>query len=63
MEEIEQTCPPEDRTPQRRVFPGAGRQTVGSAMRTSCKNAGPASYSHTTSATATSASRSRRAFP
>ena len=45
MLEIEQTCPPDDRAPLRRVFPGAGRQTVGNAMRNACKTAGIASYS------------------
>jgi integrase len=45
MEEIEQTCPPDDRTEQRRVFPGAGRQTVGNAIRNACKTAGIAAYS------------------
>jgi len=45
MEEIEQACPPDDRTAERRVFPGANRQTVGNAMRNACKNAGIASYS------------------
>ena len=40
MEEIEVTCPPDDRTSTRRVFPGAGRQTVGNAMRNACKTAG-----------------------
>ncbi len=45
MEEIESTCPPDDRTETRRVFPGAGRQTVGNAMRNACKTAGLASYS------------------
>jgi integrase len=45
MEEIEATCPPDDRTALRRVFPGAGRQTIGNAMRNACKSAGIASYS------------------
>jgi integrase len=45
IEQIEQTCPPDDRTAQRRVFPGAGRQTIGNAMRNACKNAGIAAYS------------------
>jgi integrase len=45
MEEIEGTCPPDDRTAVRRVFPGAGRQTVGNAMRNACKTAGLAAYS------------------
>ncbi|HYT51492.1 MAG TPA: site-specific integrase [Gaiellaceae bacterium] len=45
IEEIEETCPPDDRTALRRVFPGAGRQTIGNAMRNACKTAGIASYS------------------
>jgi Phage integrase family len=45
MEEIEATCPPDDRTAQRRVFPGSGRQTIGNAMRNACKAAGLVSYS------------------
>jgi integrase len=45
IEEIEATCPPDDRTATRRVFPGAGRQTVGNAIRNACKTAGIASYS------------------
>lgn len=45
MEEMEATCPPDDRTALRRVFPGAGRQTIGNAMRNACKTAGIASYS------------------
>jgi integrase len=45
MEEIEATCPPDDRTALRRVFPGAGRQMIGNAMRNACKNAGIANYS------------------
>jgi integrase len=45
MEEIEQTCPPDDRTAERKLFPGANRMTVGNAMRNACKTAGIASYS------------------
>jgi integrase len=45
MEEIEATCPPDDRTALRRVFSGAGRQTIGNAMRNACKTAGIANYS------------------
>jgi integrase len=45
IDEIEQTCPPDDRTATRRVFPGANRQTIGNAMRNGCKTAGLASYS------------------
>jgi integrase len=45
MEEIEATCPPDDRTATRRLFPGAGRQKLGNAMRNACKAAGIAAYS------------------
>jgi integrase len=45
MEEIEATCPPDDRTDARRVFPGAGKDTIGNAMRNACKAAGLATYS------------------
>src|SRR6266576_3352592 len=45
MEEIEATCPPDDRTALRRVFPAAGRQMIGNAMRNACKTAGIANYS------------------
>jgi integrase len=45
MEEIDATCPPDDRTALRLVFPGAGRQMIGNAMRNACKSAGIASYS------------------
>jgi integrase len=45
IELIEATCPPDDRTATRRVFPGAGRQTVGNAIRNACKTAGIAAYS------------------
>jgi integrase len=45
MEEIEATCSPDDRAALRRVFPGAGRQTIGNAMRNACKAAGIANYS------------------
>ena len=45
MEEIEATCPPDDRTALRRVFPGAGRQTIGNTMRNACLAAGIANYS------------------
>jgi len=41
MEEIEATCPLDDRTALRRVFPGSGRQTIGNAG----ENAGIANYS------------------
>jgi integrase len=45
MEDIEATCPPDDRTATRQLFPGAGRQTVGNAVRNACRVAGIASYS------------------
>jgi integrase len=45
MREVETSCPPDDRTPERRVFPGATRQTLGMAMRNACKTAGLANYS------------------
>jgi integrase len=45
MEEIEATCPPDDRTATRRVFPGAGKDTIGNAMRNACKTASLATYS------------------
>jgi integrase len=45
LEEIEATCPPDDRIAERRVFQGATRQTIGNAMKNGCKNAGTASYS------------------
>lgn len=45
MSEVLETCPPDDRTPERRVFAGATRQVLGNAMRNACKAAGIASYS------------------
>jgi integrase len=45
IEEIEATCPSDDRTDARRVFPGANKNTVGNAIRNGCKTAGLASYS------------------
>lgn len=45
MEEIEATCPPDDRTEPRRVFPGANKNTVGNAIRNACRVAGIAAYS------------------
>jgi len=45
MEEIEATCPPDDRTESRRVFPGANKNTVGNAIRNACRTAGTAAYS------------------
>jgi len=45
MDEIETTVPPDDRTPERRVFQGATRQVLGMAMRRGCEAAGLALYS------------------
>jgi integrase len=45
MQEISGTVPPDDRTPERRVFPGATRQVLGTAMRNACASAGIANYS------------------
>jgi integrase len=45
MEEIAVICPPDDRTPERRLFVGATRQTLGMAMRRGCQAAGLAHYS------------------
>jgi integrase len=44
MLEVEASCPPDDRTPERRVFPGATRQTIGMAMRKACEAAGIAHH-------------------
>ena len=44
MEELEATCPPDDRTETRRVFQGANRQVIGTAMRRACQTAGIAIY-------------------
>jgi integrase len=45
MSEVLETCPPDDRTPERRVFLGATRQVLGMAMRNACKVAGIPNYS------------------
>jgi integrase len=45
MEHVLETCPPDDRTPERRVFPGATRQVLCMAMRRGCQAAGLALYS------------------
>jgi len=45
MSTLVETCPPDDRTPERRVFPGASRQVLGMAMRRGCQAAGLALYS------------------
>ena len=45
MDDVLETCPSDDRTPQRRVFHGATRQVLGMAMRRGCQAAGLALYS------------------
>jgi integrase len=45
MEDVSASCPPDDRVPERSVFPGASRQAIGMAMRNGCKNAGIPHYS------------------
>ena len=42
---MHETVPPDDRTPERRVFPGATRQLLGQAMRRGCQPAGLPLYS------------------
>lgn len=44
MVELQETCPPEDRTPERRVFQGFTRSIAGSVMRRACTAAGLAHY-------------------
>jgi integrase len=44
MVELQETCPPDDRTHERRVFPGFTRNVAGSVMRRACKAAGLAHY-------------------
>jgi integrase len=39
MDAIEETCPLEDRTPERRVFPGITEATLYQAMTRACRNA------------------------
>jgi integrase len=43
--EVSDTCPPDDRAPERRVFPGCSPNAVKAAMQRACKHAGIASYS------------------
>src|SRR5262249_48754011 len=42
---IEATCPPDDRTEARLVFPGPNKNTVGNAIRNACRVAGLTSFS------------------
>lgn len=44
MVEVQATCPPDDRLPERRVFPGFTRHAAGATMRRACKAAGLAHY-------------------
>ena len=44
MAELQESCPPDDRTPERRVFPGFTRNVAGSVMRRACTAAGLAHY-------------------
>jgi integrase len=44
MVEVQESCPPDDRTAERRVFPGFTRSVAGSTMRRACKAAGLAHY-------------------
>jgi integrase len=45
MQDVLTTCPPDDRTAERRVFQGATRQVLGMAMRRACQSAGLPLYS------------------
>ena len=45
MDEIELTCPPDDRTATRRLFHDGSRTAIGNAMRSACQTAGIAFYS------------------
>jgi integrase len=44
MVELQESCPPDDRTAERRVFTGFSRSVAGSAMRRACTTAGLAHY-------------------
>ena len=44
MVEVQETCPPDDRTPERRVFPGFTPDSAKNAMRKACENAGIAHF-------------------
>jgi integrase len=44
MVEIQETCPPDDRTAERRVFPGFTPDAAKNAMRKACENAGIAHF-------------------
>jgi integrase len=44
MVQVQEACPPDDRTPERRVFPGFTRQVAGNTMRRACRAAGLSHY-------------------
>ena len=44
MVAVQETCPPDDRTPERRVFPGFTPSAAKNAMRKACENAGIAHF-------------------
>lgn len=44
MVEVQETCPPDDRSAERRVFPGFTRNVAASSMRQACTAAGLAHY-------------------
>jgi integrase len=44
MVQVQETCPPDDRAPEQRVFPGFTRQVAGTAMRRACQAAGVSHY-------------------
>jgi integrase len=45
MVEIQESCPPDDRAPERRVFPGQTPAALGNLMRRACVAAGIPLYS------------------
>jgi hypothetical protein len=45
MVEVQESCPPDNRTAERRVFPGGSREALRNAMARACKAAGIAHYS------------------
>jgi integrase len=44
MVEIQETCPPDDRTPERRAFPGFTPDVAKNVMSRACKAAGIAHF-------------------
>jgi integrase len=45
MVDVQETCPPDDRSPERRVFPGFTPDVAGNVMWRSCKTAGIPQFS------------------